>query len=364
VFGVSAPLSGATAAYGLTTEASFKGVTIPAFNAANPTGIAGHRIELKFLDDASDVTKAVSVANQFVADHAAAVLTASYNPEAAGQQYAVWNKAHMPVVSVLTGSQYADTSRYPYFFGIGPSAQQWGTTTAQWIAKKGYTRVAIIDDGIPTAVDQVTQITNAMKTDAPNAKVVKSLTVPPGSVDDSAAVAQLKSSNPDVVIVYISFGYGPLWSAMRAASWSPPILAAAGAWYDGFNGMGPLADKAVAPYYDCAESASQTWPSDVASLMSQYSAATKGGFTNYLTFVNTDTVPLEMLKYAIEKYNSVDPKAITAALESINNQSFYGITYNYSPTNHYGITGQYAAAVCNMATPYAGGVAKVPVKNS
>jgi ABC-type branched-subunit amino acid transport system substrate-binding protein len=364
VFGVSAPLSGATAAYGLTTQVSFNKVTIPAFNAANPTGIAGHPIEIKFLDDASDVTKAVSVANQFVADHAAAVLTASYNPEAAGQQYAVWNKAKMPVMSVLTGSQYANTSTYPYFFGIGPSVQQEGTAAAQWIAKKGYTRVATLNDGIPQDTDALGAITNAMKTAAPNASVVKAVTIPPGAVDDSAAVAQLKAANPDLLVVYIGFGYGPLWSAMRAASWSPPLLAAAGAWYDGFNGMGPLATKAVASYYDCADSASQTWPADVAGLMGQYSAATGGAFTNYLTFVNTDTVALELLKYAIEKYNSVDPNAIKAAIEGIANHSFYGITYNYTPTNHYGITGPYAAAVCNMATPYAGGNAKVPVKNS
>jgi ABC-type branched-subunit amino acid transport system substrate-binding protein len=292
------------------------------------------------------------------------VLTASYNPEAASQQYAVWNKAKLPVMSVLTGSQYSNTGTYPYFFGVGPSVQQEGTAAALWIAKKGYTRVATLTDGIPQDTDALGAITDAMKTAAPNAKVVKAVTIPPGAVDDSAAVAQLKGANPDLLIVYIGFGYGPLWSAIRAAGWSPPIMATAGAWYDGFNGMGPLATKAVASYYDCADSASQTWPADVAALMGKYSAATGGLITNYLTFVNTDTVSLELLKYAIEKYNSVDPTAIKTALEGISNQSFYGVSYSYSPTNHYGITGPYAAAVCNMAAPYAGGNAKVPVKNS
>jgi ABC-type branched-subunit amino acid transport system substrate-binding protein len=362
VLGVSLPLSGATAAYGLTAQVSFNKVTIPEFNAQNPNGIDGHPVQIKILDDASDVTKAVSAATQFVADHVAAVLTASYNPEAAGQQYAVWNKAKVPVVSVLSGSQYANASAWPYFFGTGPSVQQEGTATAQWIGKKGFTRVATLNDGLPQDTDALSQITNALKTEAPQASVVKSVTIPPGSVDASAAVAQLKAANPDVLIVYIGFGYGPVWSAIRASGWSPQIIASAGAWYDGFTAMGPLAAKAVSPYNDCADSSSQTWPTDGAGLMSKYSAATAGGFVNYLTFVQTDTVALEILKYAIEKYHSVDPNAIKAAIDGMHGMSFHGINYDYSPTNHYGISGPFAAAVCNMGPPFAGGDAKVPVK--
>jgi ABC-type branched-subunit amino acid transport system substrate-binding protein len=86
VFGLSAPLSGSTAAYGLETQISFNKATLPAFNATYPNGIDGHPIQIKILDDASDVTKAVSVAQQLVADHVAAVLTISYNPPPSSTQ--------------------------------------------------------------------------------------------------------------------------------------------------------------------------------------------------------------------------------------------------------------------------------------
>lgn len=362
VFGLSAPLSGATASYGLTTQISFNKVTIPAFNAAFPHGIDGHPIQVKLLDDASDVTKAVSVAQQLVSDHVAAVLTVSYNPEAAGQQYAVFNKNKVPVVSVLSGSQYANTASWPYDFGTGPSVQQEGTASAKWIAAKGFTRVATITDGLPQDTDALKQITDAVKTDAPKAQIVKAVTVAPGSVDMSAAVAQIKAANPDLFIVYLGFGYGPLWSAMRASNFSPQLLVSAGAWYDGFTAMGPLANTAVAPYDDCADSVSQTFPAGVTSLMDQYAAGTGGAAVNYLTFVQTDTVPLEILKYAIEKYHSVDPNAIKTAIEGIHGMSFEGISYDYSPSNHYGITGSFGAAVCNMAPPYAAGKDRIPVK--
>lgn len=361
VFGLSVPLSGAVAAYGLTAQTSFNKVTIPAFNAAFPNGIDGHPVQIKILDDASDVTKAVSVANQLVADHAAAVLTISYNPEAANQQLAVFNKAKVPVISTLSGSQYTNASAWPYDFGIGASLPQEGQAAAKWIAAKGFTRVATITDGLPQDTDALGQITDALKTAAPKAQVVKAVTVSPGSVDLSAAVAQLKAASPQILLVYLGFGYGPLWSAMKAASFSPQVMASAGAWYDGFNGMGSLADTATALYYTCADSASQTFPASTTSLMSQYAAGTADLAVNYLTFVVTDTVPLEMLKYAIEKYHSLDPNAIKAGMESIHNMTFEGVTYNYSATNHFGITGSFGAAVCNMSPPYAGGKAKIPL---
>jgi len=361
VFGVSVPLTGATASYGLAAELAFNKVTLPAFNAANPNGIDGHPVQIKILDDASDVTKAVSVAQQLSADHVAAILTVSYNPEAADQQLAVFNKNKVPVLSTLSGSQFADTAKWPYDFGIGASLQQEGTTTAKYIAAKGYTKVATITDGLPQDVDALGQITTALKTGAPNAQVVKAVTVSPGSVDLSAAVAQLKSANPQALLVYLGFGYGPLWSAMRSASFAPQVIASAGAWYDGFSGMGSLATTAVAPYYDCAPSTTTTFPASTTALMGQYAAGTGDAAVNYLTYVATDTVPLEMLKDAIEKYHSTDPNAIKAAMESMSAATYEGISYSYSSTNHYGATGVYGAAVCNMDPPYAGGKAKVPV---
>src|SRR5437016_6035696 len=76
-FGVSTPLTGATAAFGTATKAAFENVTTKTFNAAHPDGIDGHPISIEILDDASDVTKAVNVANQFVSEKVTAILTAT-----------------------------------------------------------------------------------------------------------------------------------------------------------------------------------------------------------------------------------------------------------------------------------------------
>jgi hypothetical protein len=83
---------------------------------------------------------------------------------------------------------------------------------------------------------------------------------------------------------------------------------------------------------------------------------------NNLELVSLDVFPLEILDYAITKFHSTSPDAIKTAIEGIHNLSFLGFKYDYSPRNHYGLTGQYASAVCHMGPPYAGGSNKVPVK--
>jgi ABC-type branched-subunit amino acid transport system substrate-binding protein len=361
-FEVSADLSGAAAAYGQTTKEAFENVTLQAFNASHPNGIDGHKVIIKIQNDASDVTGAVQAANQMVADKAAGVVTVSQSPAAQSQQLAVLTKAKMPVVSTLTGSQYADTSKYPYAFSPGGSVQQEGAVAAKWMATTNVKRVAVLTDGLPQDTDAVNQIEAGMKQYAPKAKVVQSVTIPSGSVDDSAAITKAKAANPDLLLVYLGVGFGPVWQAMQSANWSPTILSSAGAWYDGFDAMGSLTAKAYAPYVDCADTPTQTFTAEQQDLFAKYSAVTGATSTNYLTYIASDSVPVEIMAAAIEKYHSTDPSAIKKAIEDMRDQSFIGIQYSFSPNNHFGLTGQYGPAVCAMGPPYAGGVGKVPIK--
>ena len=159
-------------------------------------------------------------------------------------------------------------------------------------------------------------------------------------------------------------GYGPIWQAVQSANWSPTILASAGAWYSGFDSMGSLTAKASAYYYNCADTATQTFTPVQNQLMAAYSQGTNyPSFVNYLTSMATDSVPLEILNYAITKYHSTDPAAIKKAIEGITSKEFLGLSYKFSPTNHFGLVGSFGPAVCAMGPPYAGGVGRVPVKS-
>jgi ABC-type branched-subunit amino acid transport system substrate-binding protein len=363
-FGVSTPLSGAEASYGIFTKLGFN-VAMDYFNQEHPNGINGHQVKLTLLDDGSNVTQAVQTAQQLVADKVAAVVTLTTDPAAATQQFAVMQKNKVPVVANLslpTGSIKQLSTEYPYLFSPNPAAVQYIVDAGKWVDSKGYKKVAFLSDGIPADTQVENEVIQGIGEGKPKATVVDRETIAPGSVDDSAAVTKLKASGADLLIVTAGEAYGPIWQSILASGWSPTILASAGAWYSGFTSMGSLTPNAYAFYYECADSSSQTFSAVQNQLMSQYATATSSLVTNYLTFLATDSEPLEILYYAITKYNSVAPAALKAAIEGIHNKSFLGLTYNFSSTNHFGLTGSFGPAVCHMGAPYAGGVGKVPVK--
>src|SRR3954451_6897919 len=361
-FGVSTPLTGATAAFGTTAKRRFENVTTKTFNAAHPDGIDGHPISIEILDDASDVTKAVNVANQFVSEKVTAILTATYNPAAAPQQLAIFGKNKIPALVQAVSDDYTDTSKWPYFFGMGSSDKLAGEAAAKYIGKHSeIKKISILSDGSPSMVEIQNDMMTALKTSAPSVTVAKTATITPGAVDVSTAVAQLKDSNPDLLIVFAGFGYGPIWQGIQGAAWSPKILTVASAFYDGFSAMGPLADNAVVITTHCTTPGHPAFPKALTDPMDGYATVFGTTSTNYILFDTSDNGPLELLKLAIEKNHSTDPDAIKQAMENLGPQKLFGvIDYNFSATNHYGLTGDYGTAVCKMSN-FADGAYRIPV---
>lgn len=361
-FGVSTSVTGANAAYGVATKEGFE-VALAQFDKEYPNGIDGHAVKLDFIDDMSTVTGAVDAANEMVADKVAAVITLTTDSAGVPGQVAVLKKAKIPIISTMESESYANPKQYPYYFTTTETPGLDAMAAAQYIKAKGWTRIATLNDGVPIGVDSLDLILNDMKKVAPKAKIVSSVTIAPGSVDDTAAVTKLKDGNPQVVLVYSTYDYGPLWDAMHAINWNPNIIGSAGIWYDGLTAMGStLEATAVSPYVMCASSPSETFNSTQNSLFASYYAVTDGYSINYLTYIANDSLPFYLMAYAINKEDSTDNNAIKQALEGIHNKSFLGIPQSFSATNHVGATGTFASAVCNVGPPYAGGKGLVPVR--
>jgi ABC-type branched-subunit amino acid transport system substrate-binding protein len=359
-FGISASLSGAGAAYGLNAQKQFS-VSMSLFNAAHPDGIDGHKVQLDIIDDASEVTKAVGTAQQFVANKDAFVWKLSDNPDAATQQVQIFTKAKLPSITYSVPANDTNPAQFPYVFSSLNSAQQSGQATAQWIAQHPeFKTIGLLTDGSEPDVAFANGILNPLKSLAPSVQVVKTASIPTGSVDPAVAVSQLKSANPDLLLVALGLGYGPIWQAIQATNWSPSIVTSAGAWYDGFNAMGPLATKAYAAFDDCVTAGHPPFPTDITSDMDGYIGALGESTINYLTYINSGLMEFELAKLAIEKYHSIDPNALKQALEGMTNQTVLGIfQYSFSPTNHFGLTGQYGEHVCHMS-PFVDGKYKEP----
>ena len=361
LIGVTTSLVGPSAAYGIETEQGWD-LGVKAFNSEFPNGIDGHQLKLVLLNDEGTVAGVVQATNQLVADKVVADVDLSNNPEATLEQAAVLNHAHIPVIGSLDLDQLLNAKAYPYDFGVDATTPQDAIAAAKWLKKGGFTRVAVMDDGLEGTDQTLSNLEADLPKYSPNTKVVTVQQIPPASVAVAAQVAALKAANPDVVYIDISEEYGPIWQAMITAGMTNvKILTSAGAWYDGFTAMGPLEANAFAAFENCVPSASTTYPASLSTLMAQYSAITSNSSTNYLTYVSSDSVPEWLLKYAIDKEHSDSPAAIQAGMLSIHNQSLHTFQYNFTPNNHAGIEGINGAAVCQLAPPYAGGIAKVPL---
>lgn len=364
--GASAPLSGALAAYGDGTKIGLD-LALQEFDAMHPNGIDGHPLKVDLMNDQSDVTNAVQVANAFVAGRVAAVVGESFNPAAGPQQLAVWAKAKLPVISYIYGLPAGTvkqlSTRYPYFFSPTPATDQYVTNAGKWIEAHHFTRVAFLNDGVEEDTIEQNQIIQGMHQERGKAKVVAQVTIPPSTVNAAVAVDKLKASGATLLVIPASaVSYGTIWQAIQAANWDPAILTTPGAWYSGFNAMGSLVSKAKVFFYACANSAAQKFTPEQSKLMAAYGAATAHQSINTLEFIPQYLVPLQILDYAVTKYHSDAPAAIRAAIDGMHHWSFLGFQYDFSPTNHYGLKGQFASAVCHMGPPYAAGSNDVPVK--
>jgi ABC-type branched-subunit amino acid transport system substrate-binding protein len=360
--GISASLTGPLAEEGALVKAEWEAAVLPTFYKLHPDGILGHKIQIDVENDASDTTTAVSVANKIVANKDAAVMTLTYNYTAAPLQMAIFMKGKVPVLATQGLSTFGDVSKYPYYFTTGVNDAVTGTAYANWLAKHPEIKsIGILGDGSLASTDEITTLESAIKAKGLPVKIGTSVQVSPGSVDVSAQVQQLKGAGVQAVAVFILGGHGPVWQGIQSANWSPVIMADAGAWYDGFNGMGTLAQKAVAPIDFCASSSSPKYSAQNIQGMNAYYAITKKNLVNYPLAYWTDSVPLEILLRAVEKVHTLDPDALKQALETMGTQSYLdGLgTTQYTPADHTALGGGAGPQICKMA-PTVGGNFAVP----
>ena len=156
---------------------------------------------------------------------------------------------------------------------------------------------------------------------------------------------------PDLLMVMLSYGFGPVWQAIHTSNWSPNILTTPGAWYDGYSAMGNLATTATTPTDLCVVQGHPPFAETLTSLMNGYAALFGASSTNYLSFAMNDSAPLQLLKLAIGKYHSVDPGAIKTALDNMGPIKLFGtIDVHYTAQNHVGLTGDYGANECRIGS--------------
>ena len=226
---------------------------------------------------------------------------------------------------------------------------------AGFLESKHLTRIGVLDDGLPANTELVHDAVSKLSS---KVKVVKTVTVPPDTVDASVALTQLKSANPEGVIVAISSGLGPVWEGLQTMNWSPVVLTSEIAYFSGYSAAASLGGNAFSTCIAGLPAGTKLPASVLATLVKVEDTSPAPNEPDSLLATVDGMDQLYILRAAINKYHSTAPQAIAAGVESIGKKSFFypKYTYSFSKTSHAGGT---STGICKL-TPL--GQYSIPIK--
>jgi branched-chain amino acid transport system substrate-binding protein len=351
----SYPVSGANAAFG----SSAKATAVIQQDIINNEfgGIDGHKVQVDIADDKSSATEAVNIATKYASDHASdplkcpVVYQISQNPTTAPLQAAILNKAKIAMVASQSPDEFFNAAKYPSFFSISPSDAQLGEVAAHYLIANKLNKIGVLTNAIPQEAEYIKDLMDSAKAQGGDLQIVKTVQLGIGAVDAKTQLTELKSANPDVVLVATEFGFGPIWQSFQSIGWSPKIMGDVGFFYDGYNSLKGLAAGAAAPCWWGQDKKNTALPQPVIDAINKI-APLNGGFApDPIIAANVGVGQMLLAKYAIEKYHSVDADAIGKALSSMTDTSlpnwWDGAKFTYSGDQRKGLVGDFGAGICS-----------------
>jgi branched-chain amino acid transport system substrate-binding protein len=193
--GVMAPLTGSWASEG---QAMKQIVDLLADDLNAAGGLLGEKVEIIAEDDGGDPRTAALAAQRLsTRDIVAVIGTYGSSITEASQNIYDENK----IVQVATGSTAIRLSEkgLPYFFRTSPRDDEQGLVAANTLKDMGFKKVAILHDNTTYAKGLADEAQSLLKDD--NVEIVFFDALTPGERDYSAILSQLRSRDPDVVLL-------------------------------------------------------------------------------------------------------------------------------------------------------------------
>ena len=296
-------------------------------------GIAGHQVQLILLNDQGDPATAVSAAQQLVSDHVAGVIYAGTSATVT-QTVPVFMKDKVPVVMLDPLDQWADGTKYPYFFDNYPLNQPTTNKMASFAVKTlKTTKLGVLTDGSTFGDTLLADLKNSVG--PAGAEIVSSQSYQPTAADVTTQVRKLQSSGAQALVLLAAAGMGHVYDAMRTIGWKPPIITTAASFFDGFTSLKDLGKTA---YSNCAVALQPGTKPDAGMTKILDAITAKTGVNPSVGQVVLAADDFAILKAAIEQTNTLDPDKIKAAIEGFTNKSFStpSISYTWTSTNHGG----------------------------
>lgn len=233
-------LTGPDAAVGLAQQAMFQ-LLVTDLNAAG--GIADHQVDLISLNDEGDPAVAMAQAKVLVQEHVAAVVfagTAATLP----RTVPAFARNRVPVVMPDPLDQWANGSRYLYFFDTGPLDKQTAGAMAHFARVKGVHKIGLLGDGSAVSTQLDADVASVAHGRA--LSVVATQTFVPTAPSVSAQLVQLRNAGADGLVISAQAGLGTVYSDLRQLRWDPTILTTSAADRVGYSALGSLAPSAFA----------------------------------------------------------------------------------------------------------------------
>jgi branched-chain amino acid transport system substrate-binding protein len=302
-------------------------------------GINGRPIDLIIEDDGTDEAKAVSAASKLIEqDQVVAILGAT----GTGQSMAIRgdvDRAGIPEISMAGGTAITGT------FDKLVYQTPWSNTLVvpfvlQHIKDLGHTKVALLSSADGYGKDGKAIIL----AEAPKAgvSIVSDQTFNPGDTDFSAQLTKMKSSGADAML---------MWTAGKDAANIMKTSKDLGISQPWFGGSGQARTEFPAGAGDAAEGFQfgtgksllpETWGTDseqykvVSDFASRYKAAYG---TDPDIFAGHAFDAINILAAALKSTKGdTDPAKLNSAVEATKGLVGFGGTFNYSPTDHNGLT--------------------------
>lgn len=356
--GIVAALSGTDSTIGNLVKNEFTAYTT---YLNSKGGIAGHQVELIVENNQSDPTVAVTAAQKLISEGVVATFYNGSTAEAKEQVVALEQKAGIIGIAPESLAIYNDPKTYPLYFSDNALNSQVTDSLAAFAKKKGFDNFGVLGDSSPQANDYLTTFAKSAAT--AGLKVSSTTSYPVGATTMTTQLSTLKAAGAQTLALFCYAGCGQVFDSLRQIGWKPNVLLSPNIYY---TALSSVKDYSTVSWSVCPFSvnASDTAPPQgVKDAVDAIAPALGGQSALDQVFAQTADAFL-ILKWAIEKVNSIDSAALKGALESMKGQSFTdpSVTYTFSSTTRSG----YVPATSDKLIPICGlgdlGIYKLPIR--
>lgn len=315
VLGITAQ-SGAFAAYGAADDASMKAAA--AYLNANG-GILGHKVVIVTKNDNSDPATAVSLVQEYLSNNPAPndVYPGSESTETQAL-FPLLAQKNLLAMAGSSGFTELENAKYPYIFSpLGPSTESLNALVA-YLKNSGYKSVGLLVEGLEFTQSEVPTLTADLKKAGITYHVAD---FQPTALDLTPEMSQLKAASPDALVTLaISASAGYALKARAQLNWNVPVVGDVAFGDTNLVSLVPASDlqgvKAVIYGSSKYLTPSERPPGLTTFLnyMQPYTSATISSLPMVTPGRAWDG--LMAIAAAAKQANSIDPAAISKALES------------------------------------------------